>query len=116
MPLGERGEQLARLEAALAEAGELERRAQGRASRPLGLQMQRQPLAVILGEHRLGVERVHLAWAAVGEKLDDALRPRLEMRRARGKRIAAGFSSRGGKQVVAQQRGQAKSAKAAAAV
>ena len=39
-------------------------------------------LAVVLVEHRLGVEQVHLARAAVHEQMNDGLGLRLEVRRA----------------------------------
>src|SRR5260370_3261846 len=72
--LAEVRKNLADLDAALSEFLELERRLQQVAGLTLGLEIGRgHGLAVVLGEHRLGVEGVHLAGASVEEPKDDAL-------------------------------------------
>src|SRR5262249_986259 len=75
--------------------GEL--RAQQRAGLPLGLNCPaRQRLAVILVEHRLGVEAIYLTKAAVPEKENDVLRPRRLVNRALGPPGGLGGNSRSG--------------------
>ena len=73
--------------AALAVLGELERAAHQRAGvlddLDLAGDLVEVRLAVMLVEHRLGVEQVHLARAAVHEQVDDRLRLRREVRRPR---------------------------------
>ena len=63
--------------AALAVPGELERAAHDRAGAlddlDLAGDLVEVALAVLLVEHRLGVEQVHLARAAVHEQMDDGL-------------------------------------------
>src|SRR5262249_20054526 len=70
-------EQFAHLHAAFAVLLEGELRAHQRAGLPLSLNgPARQRLAVILVEHRLGIEAIHLRKSAVHEKEDDMLRAR----------------------------------------
>ena len=72
--LAQMGEQLAYFHAALPVLLEGERRAHQSTRLPLGRDgAARQGLTVVLVEHRLGIERIHLREAAVHEKEDDAL-------------------------------------------
>ena len=76
-------EELADLEAALAVARELERRLHQRAGPALGGHgAAGKRLAVILRQHRLGIEAVHLRQPAVHEQEDDVLGARRMMQSA----------------------------------
>ena len=86
-------EELADLDAALAVLLELERRRERRAGAPLGLQRDRQRLAGVLRERRLGVERVDVRRAAVHEQVDDALRLGGKRRLLRRERIDAAIGA-----------------------
>src|SRR5215468_9276897 len=78
-------EQLAHFHAAFTVLLEGELRAQQRAGLPLGLNCPaRQRLAVILVEHRLGVEAIYLRKSAVHEKENDVLRARRMVNTALG--------------------------------
>ena len=80
--LGRAGEELAHLDAALAVLLERERRAQGRTGFALGAKSRPgKRLAVVLRQHRLGVERIDVRRAAIHEQMDDLFGPRGEMRR-----------------------------------
>ncbi len=63
-------------------------------------------LAVMLVEHRLGVEQIHLTGAAIHEQMNDRFGFRLEMRRA-GFEIARGFLRQvPGEEILAEKLGQ----------
>jgi len=86
--LADIGEYLAELDAALSEFLELKWGLQQVAGFALGLQVGGgHRLAVVLGEHRLGVEGVHLAWAAVEKQEDYALGFGGEVRRGVSSRL-----------------------------
>ena len=70
---GDAGKQLANLDAALAVLLERERRAKGRAGLALGREVQRNGLAVVLGELGLRVERVDLRRTTVHKQKNHAL-------------------------------------------
>src|SRR5687768_3825298 len=78
----QRRENLADLQTRLAEPPELERRLEKIAGLALRLQIPTWcKRTVVLGEHRLGIEGIHLRWTAIQEKEDDVLRFRRKMRR-----------------------------------
>ena len=82
-------EDLADFDAALAVLLEREGRLQQIAGLALRLQIARgHRLAVVLRQHRLGIERVHLRRPAVQEQVDDALRLGGKVRRLGRKRIS----------------------------
>ena len=74
----------------------------------------RQRLAVVLVEHRLGVERVDLRRPAVHEQVDDVLRLRREVRLLRRERVER-RRRRGERRVVGEHAGEAEHAEAGAA-
>ncbi len=89
--LGRAGKKVADLDPALAIAAEFEWRRERGPSPPFGPQRAGgQFLAGVLGEHRLGIERIDVRWPAVHEQVDDVLCFGREMRSARQQRISAG--------------------------
>src|SRR5579883_1010699 len=97
--------------AAAAVPCELERAAHQSAGGADVLDFSRYPLeirlAVMLVEHWLGIEQIHLAGAAVHEEVDDGLGPAREMRRARLEILGRSLLCRGhAVSIAAQQIGQ----------
>jgi hypothetical protein len=109
-------EELAHFEATLAVAREAERRLHQRAGLAFGGHgAARERLAVILRQHRLRIEAVHLRQPAVHEEEDDVFRARgmvQALRELRRRGLAGGEA--GGLERVADQAGERHHAEAAA--